>query len=947
MGEVYRAKDTRLNRLVAVKVLSSYIADSAARHRFQREAQMASSLNHPHILTVHDASEFEGQQYLVTEFVDGGTLKDWMRAESRTWAQIVELLVGVADGLAAAHSAGITHRDIKPANILVSKNGYAKLADFGLAKLTERAEPEEETLTEPSRPGVILGTIAYMSPEQALGRTVDARSDIFSFGVVLYELLTGRRPFGGSSEFEMLQNCIHAAPKPLPEDVPVALQAVVEKALEKDPADRYQTMSELVVDLRRLTRQTHERSVPSTLHPVGHARSFWIRRRSVRVASSLGLLALVLTGYLFWSQRMFRPTSEALDWYQRGVAAMHSMTYEAARRALEEAVAADPKFALAQATLARSYDELDYSDLAKDAMLRALTLAGETRLSGVNARKLRASLFMVSHDYERAAPLFAELEKEATKTEKPAAALESGWVAQQRGDTDGAATAYERALKMAPRYAAAKLRLGFIAGRRGQLDAALRAYTEAEALYSATSDYEGITESLLQKATLLVRSSRAAEAMPLLENALAVSNTVSSPSQQIRLELAKGVATRYLGDAGRASDLAQHAVDQAVSQKMENVATGGLIDLGNAFLVRGDLQAAEQYYRRALDFARRHKGRRNEARALFSLGSLFEQKNQPDDAQPFIEAALPFYRQAGYRRELVQASALLGGVHEQRSEFDEGIRILRETLPSALQLQDKQIEVQVRERLGDCFRDQGAWPDALVEYERAVDILGSGIQGVNARVTRAQLYWWLGRTPEAKQSLSEVEHLLSRGSGNEFATAGLRLVRAEVAYAEGSLAAAAALAEQVSSRADNGGSPARTQAAMLHALVLIRTGYAKEGRDSARVVIQQFERGKLNQNAASARLAAAEALLAAGDRGSAQQLAGEALGFFESRRIWEAAWRGHAVLARASEEPVEAKAHRASARSALDQLRSAWPPGTVDRYLGRPDIAPLYNSLQF
>ena len=134
MGVVYRALDTKLNRPVAIKFLSDELADAGARRRFQREAQTASSLNHPHILTVHDAGEFEGRQYLVTEFVDGGTLRDWDRSATRGWRQIVELLTGVADGLAAAHPAGILHRDIKPENILVTKSGYAKLADFGLAK---------------------------------------------------------------------------------------------------------------------------------------------------------------------------------------------------------------------------------------------------------------------------------------------------------------------------------------------------------------------------------------------------------------------------------------------------------------------------------------------------------------------------------------------------------------------------------------------------------------------------------------------------------------------------------------------------------------------------------------------------------------------------------------------------------------------------------------------
>jgi Tol biopolymer transport system component/predicted Ser/Thr protein kinase len=284
MGTVYRALDTKLNRPVAIKFLSDDLADAAARRRFQRGAQMASSLNHPHILTVYDVGEFEGRQYIVTEFVDGGTLKDWARQEKRTWKQIVELLTGVADGLAAAHTAGILHRDIKPANILVAKNGYAKLADFGLAKLA-KAPPEgdaTQTLTgdHNTRIGAIVGTIAYMSPEQASGRPLDARSDISSFGVVLYELLAGRRPFSGSSELEILQTIIHGTPEPLGPDVPFVLGLIVGKALDKDPADRYQSARELVVDLRRLARQKVAEPVPPVV-VAQPGRSYWILAAAV------------------------------------------------------------------------------------------------------------------------------------------------------------------------------------------------------------------------------------------------------------------------------------------------------------------------------------------------------------------------------------------------------------------------------------------------------------------------------------------------------------------------------------------------------------------------------------------------------------------------------------------------------------------------------------------
>ena len=260
MGIVYHAFDTNLNRPAAIKFLSDDVADVAARRRFQREAQTASSLNHPHILTVYDAGEIDGRQYLVTEFIDGGTLRDWSASQPRTWRQIVDLLVGVADGLAVAHQAGILHRDIKPENVFVTRSGYGKLADFGLAKLDERAAPDEaQTLSGgQTRAGLIVGTVAYMSPEQAIGRTLDARSDVFAFGVLLYELLTGRRPFEGDSSIDVLHAIAHAPPRPLEVDAPLALTMAVEKALEKDPAERYQTMREFVVDLRRLARRRSE-----------------------------------------------------------------------------------------------------------------------------------------------------------------------------------------------------------------------------------------------------------------------------------------------------------------------------------------------------------------------------------------------------------------------------------------------------------------------------------------------------------------------------------------------------------------------------------------------------------------------------------------------------------------------------------------------------------------
>jgi len=306
MGDVYRADDTKLGRPVAIKLLAEDLVSASARQRFQREAQLASSLNHPHILTVYDVGEFDGRQYLVTEFVDGGTLQEWAFASPRTWRNSVDLMVGVADALATAHAAGILHRDIKPSNILVTTSGYAKLADFGLAKLQEPRDSPEATRTmgaEPTKAGIVLGTLAYMSPEQASGQAADARSDIFSFGIVLYELLARRRPFSGDSDLELLERIKHASPEPLPADIPLALRLVVEKSLEHDPADRYQSMREVVIDLRRLARGKSGEIVPVTASTPSR------RVRTWSLGAAGVLLALIAGAVIgrWWSARAAEP----------------------------------------------------------------------------------------------------------------------------------------------------------------------------------------------------------------------------------------------------------------------------------------------------------------------------------------------------------------------------------------------------------------------------------------------------------------------------------------------------------------------------------------------------------------------------------------------------------------------------------------------------------------
>jgi serine/threonine-protein kinase len=265
MGEVYRARDTRLNREVAIKVLPASLADDADRLlRFAQEAQSASALNHPNIITIHEVGEIEGLHFIVTELIDGNTLRRKMAAEQLSLPAALDLAMQIASALAAAHEAGITHRDIKPDNIMVRRDGIVKVLDFGLAKLTERQPPTEIDVDAATRakmttdPGAVMGTPQYMSPEQARGQRVDARTDLFSLGVVLYEMIAGRPPFDGVNALDVISAILQKEPPPLKShapEIPAELQRIVAKALRKDRNERYQTARDLLNDLKDLKEE--------------------------------------------------------------------------------------------------------------------------------------------------------------------------------------------------------------------------------------------------------------------------------------------------------------------------------------------------------------------------------------------------------------------------------------------------------------------------------------------------------------------------------------------------------------------------------------------------------------------------------------------------------------------------------------------------------------------
>ena len=337
MGEVYLADDTKLDRQVALKVLLAEVANDEERvKRFVQEAKAASALNHPNILTVFEVGSVDGSQYIATEFIKGKTLRDRMKAGDLGLTEALGIALQAAAALGAAHAAGIIHRDIKPENIMIRDDGLVKVLDFGLAKLTEKrvetSDPEDATKAHfKTQPGMVVGTVAYMSPEQARGHKLDARSDIFSLGIVMYELFAGKRPFHGESNVDLISSILKDDPPALRQmspALPRQLERIVDKTLRKDRDHRYQHVKDLQIDLEDLRdelkfeaklNKTAESTMAMAPHVTnaGNLRSTFTtslaatRRFTLLHAFLFGLLAFGVIGGIWFYYSRYTPPSVA------------------------------------------------------------------------------------------------------------------------------------------------------------------------------------------------------------------------------------------------------------------------------------------------------------------------------------------------------------------------------------------------------------------------------------------------------------------------------------------------------------------------------------------------------------------------------------------------------------------------------------------------------------
>ena len=561
MGTVYLAEDTHLGRRVAIKFLSSL--DPHYRARFLREARTVSALSHPNIAAVYDYGETEdAQPYIVMELVKGVTLGELLEDERLPLVRSVQIVAEIAEALSEAHEHGVVHRDVKPSNVVINERGQVKVLDFGLVKQIEEsddADPNAPTMGfERTQSDVIVGTPLYLSPEQATGKAVDGRSDLFALGAILYECITGHSAFSGSSVIEIGAQVIHVTPA-LPSKanprVPPELDRITMKALHKKPDSRYQSAGDMLADLRAVSpalaaagdQASGPQSItPATAVPTSALTTLTQTFRRPRLSLATFLVALAVTGLMvwagmaFWKPAPYKPNAAALDWYNKGTDALRNGAFLQASKAFEQSVAADDGFALAHARLAEAYTELDYTDKAKDQLLRVSTLVPDRsllpRLDGLYLTAINAT---VSRDFPAAVKEFEEIAQ--MNPNDAHAYVDLGRAHEKNDAIDKAIENYVKATTLDGQYATAYLRAGVGYSFKLDVASASSAFDKADALFKALGNTEGVAEVYRQRGVLFRGRGKFADAKAQFQEALDTARATGNEAQQVlcMIELAQ------------------------------------------------------------------------------------------------------------------------------------------------------------------------------------------------------------------------------------------------------------------------------------------------------------------------------------------------------------------------------------------------------------------------
>ena len=967
MGVVYVAEDTLLGRRVAIKTLNASRSsdDRHFRTRFLREARAVSALTHAHIATVYDYGETEdGQPYIVMELVKGTTLSELMRKEKLTIARSIEIIEEVAEALAEAHHQGIIHRDIKPSNIAINERGRVKVLDFGLAKQLEQSSGAEgQTLLHTqTQDGVVVGTPMYLSPEQAMGNAIDARSDLFTLGSLLYECIAGKPPFVGRTTGDICARIIRDDPSPpssLNGDVSKELDRITLKALAKKPEERYQTADEMVLELqaarseelgmdRAVTRAimpasgTHPPSALATLSEI-------FRRPRISVGyvalAALVILAVVLGIWYLVRPRPHKPTDEASRLYDAGVNAIRAGSFFQASKALELATRADDQFALAHARLAEAYMELDYFDKAKDEILRASELTPDRSvLPQMDSLYLDGLTATVRRNFSGAVAAYTQIAK--ADSAKADVHVDLGRAYEKNNQADKAIESYQEAIKRDSQMASAFLRLGILYGRKRDLDASNRAFDKAEEIYQSLGNVEGRTEVALQRGVVLNDSiGKPDDARARLEQAREMARVVNAPYQQIRILFQLSSVALKQNKGGEAKQFATQALELAQLNQMETMIARGYIELGYVDFLTADYASAEHDFQQGLDYAQKFGARLNEARAQLSLASLYEQRGEADKALTYQEPAQKFYQNAGYRTETNQAMNIRARLYRRKGDFKSALAAFKDQLKFAEQTGDQAQIAAAHTSIGNLLSDLEKYADALQHIEQSLQIqksLKNQLYIGYALLNRGGAHWNLGHEQEASGDIAQASEIAKKDdAGYKPLQVTIELTQADISLSQRKFSDAIASADHALALGGSQSKTASLQGKYLKGLAQALSGKARPGQALCQEAVTAATPVGDPLLLARAQLALAEASLAAGDTQTAIQAAQQARTFFSSAGLAEAEWRAWLIEALATQRSGDSEKARSCllrAAELLASLEQKWGAEIFKAYQARPNI---------